>query len=228
MSTRSGPGSAGKWIGGVVGSGSLVAVNRWTELQGGSVVHGNLNMIGPRGLKRIATGPPTVRAQSADAGRIAVLRADGVVALYSQAGRLQLTVTPPSTREIALQGRNLVVLTKTRSLEVYDSATGSLLKKLSVQGTPKGEPGSLDVERGIAVYTVTAIRNLTVAPEVHVVDLTTGQDKLLARLEARGLTVFAQIEPPGLVYASSEYTRQDLTGGTLVYVPFARVAAAVS
>jgi hypothetical protein len=40
--------------------------------------------------------------------------------------------------------------------------------------------------------------------------------------------VFAQIELPGLVYASSEYTRHDLTGGTLLYVPFARVAAAVS
>jgi hypothetical protein len=43
-----------------------------------------------------------------------------------------------------------------------------------------------------------------------------------------GLPVFVQIEPSGLVYAHPEYTRHDLTGGTLVYVPFAQVVAAVS
>jgi hypothetical protein len=224
--------SPGKWISGLVGSGNMLAVNRWTQLDGGQIVSGGLDLVGPRGLTRIARGPTTVLAKSADAGRIAVLRSDGTLGIYSTAGRLLLSVTPSPAQKIALHGKYLVVLTKTRTLEVYDSHTGSLLKTLPVRGNVKGEPGNLDVQGSIAVYTVSIHWSRVVKPEVRVVNLKTGKDKLLARMEGRGVFggVFAQIEQPGLVYASNVGNRptRGSTTGRLVFVPFARAAAAVS
>jgi hypothetical protein len=143
-----------------------------------------------------------------------VLRGDGSVGLYSADGRLLRAVTPTSAQQVALQGNYLVVLTKTRTLAVYNSHTGSLLKTLLTRGR---SPQNLDVQSNVAIYTV--------ARELHVVQLKTGKDKVLATM-SHGIK-FAEIEAPGVVYAGN-FRQGTKYLGTLTYLPFARVAAAVS
>jgi hypothetical protein len=224
--TRAGPysSSPGDWISGLEGSGSVLAANRWHADDQGNVSNARLALLTTSGLKRIATGQETILAQSTDGTRIAVLRSDGAIAIYSTAGKLLLTVTPPATQEfvfrgalIALEGKYLVVLTSKRQLELFDSHTGSLLRTLPVRGRAKAVPQNLDVEAGLAVYTVW--------PDVRVVNLKTGKDRAIDRMRAFRYyyRVFAQIEPAGVVYAGNVRS----TKGTLVFVPFARVAAAV-
>jgi hypothetical protein len=202
----------------------VLAVNRWHADDQGNVSQARLALISTSGLKRIATGPETILAQSTDGTRIAVLRSDGVVAIYSRAGKLLLTVTPPATQEfvfggalIALEGKYLVALTSKRKLEVFDSHTGSLLRTLPVGGPARAVPQNLDVEAGLALYTVW--------PDVRVVNLKTGKDRVIGHMRAFHFyyRVFAQIEPAGVVYAGNVRS----TTGKLVFVPFARVAAAV-
>jgi hypothetical protein len=205
---------SGNWIGGLVGSERLLAVNRWTTDATGTATTAGLYSLGAHNVKPIASGSSTLLAQSVDAGRIAVLRTDASVRVYSAAGRLLRTVTPSSAQQIVLQGNYLVVLTKTRTLAVFDSKTGSLLKTLPVRGLA---PRNLDVQANLAVYTA--------GRDLHVVQLKTGKDKVLASM-SRGIN-FAQIEAPGVVYAGN--LRQATKNlGTLTYVPFARAAEAVS
>jgi hypothetical protein len=230
---RSGPysSSPGDWISGLVGSGSVLAVNRWHADDQGTVTDARLALITPSGLRRIATGPETVVGQSTDGTRIAILRSDGMVAIYSTAGRLLLTVKPPATKElvfrgalIALEGKHLVALTSRRKLEVFDSHTGSLLRTLPLRGPARAVPQNLDVEAGLAVYTVW--------PDVHVVNLKTGKDRVIGHMRAFFFyyRVFARIEPAGVVYAGNVRNRPvpGSTTGTLVFVPWATVAKAVS
>ena len=204
----------GNWIGGLVGSESLLAVNRWATDATGAVTTAGLSTIGAHKLRRVASGTSSLLAMSADAGRIAVLRSAGSVGLYSAAGRPLWTATPTSAQQVAVQGNYLVVLTKTRTLAVYDSHTGSLLKTLAVRGR---SPQNLDVQANVAVYTA--------GRELHVVNLKTGRDRVLATM-SHGIE-FGQIEAAGVVYAGNVPQGTKVLG-TLAYVPFARVAAAVS
>lgn len=223
--TRSGPyqSSPGSWISGLVGSDGVLAVNRWTVDEQGGVTEARLVLIGTWGLRRIAVGEQTLLAQSADAGRIAVLRSDGSIGVYATSGRLLLQILSASPRDLALHGKYLVVLTKARKLAVYDSHTGALLRTLAVRGPTRAALQNLDVESNLAVYTVW--------PEVRVVNLTTGKDRAIGNLRAFPLfdRVFAQIEPVGVVYAGNVRNRpvRFSTTGTLVFVPMATVAAAV-
>jgi hypothetical protein len=221
--------SPGDWISGLVGSGSVLAVNRWHVDDQANVTEARLALITSSGLRRIATGPETILAQSTDGTRIAISRSDGMVAIYSTAGKLLLTV-PPATKEsvfrgalIALEGKYLVALTSRRKLEIFDSHTGSLLRTLPVRGPARAVPQNLDVEAGLAVYTVW--------PNVWVVNLKTGKDRVIGHMRAFYFynRVFAQIEPAGVVYAGNVRNRpvKGSTTGTLVFVPFAHVAAAV-
>ena len=124
-------------------------------------------------------------------------------------------MTPPSALDVALAGKYLLVLTKTRTLELYDSRTGAHRKTLLVSG--RGTPQNLDVQATLAVYTV--------GRELHVLNLATRRDGVLAK-PSRGID-FAQIEAPGVVYAGN-VPNAGAGAGTLVYVPLARVAATVS
>lgn len=213
---------AGQWLGGLVGSGSLLAVNRWTTDGNGAVTAGELDVLSGSKLKKVATGQNTVQAAVADGGRVAVLRADGTVALYSAAGKLLLTVhTPPNTQTVGLQGKSLVVGTKTRQLELYNSHTGSLRKTLTAHSTaaaPGKAPRNLDIQGNIAVYTTGN------AGELHAVDLATGKDRVIAK--PRGGVELAQIDRTGLAYAGNG-SGTSYGKGTLVFLPLARVAAAV-
>jgi hypothetical protein len=204
---------AGPWLGGLVGSGNLIAVNRWTTDATGAVTAGQLDVLSGTGLKQLATGANTVQAATADEGRVAVLRADGTVALYSATGKRLLTVNSPNAEAVSLAGRNLGVVTSTRKLELYDAHTGSLRKTLPVHGI--NQPRNFDVQGNFAIYTV--------GSALHAVNLSSGKDRVVEEL--RGGPILAQIDGAGLIYASN---RNGYKNGTrLGFVPLTRVAAEV-
>ena len=208
---RSQPGCEGDWLGGLVGSGSLLAVNRWTTDGNGALAGGGLYLIDGTKLKQIG-GVDTVQAAAADGGRVLVLRSDGTVAMYSSSGALLRTVTPSSAGAVALSGHNLVVLTKTRTLELYYAPSGSGLKSFPLHGSQA--PGNLDVQRNLAIYSA--------GGSVHALNLGNGKDRVVGKL--RGGIGLARIGTGGVVYTNSSLASK----GTLVFAPWARVAAAVA
>ncbi len=212
---RSQPNCAGQWLGGLVGSGGMLALNRWTTDDGGSVTEGALNLLVGTKTKQIATGADTVEAVSVDAGRVAVLRSDGTVALYSSSsGDVLRTVSPASAAEVALSGHNLVVLTQARTLELYNTQTGNRRKTLSVHGSSKQKPRNLDVQGNVAIYTT--------GSSVHAVNLKSRKDRVIGKL-GRAIAL-ARIDAAGVAYTSNRLTSK----GTLVFLPWAKVAASVS
>jgi hypothetical protein len=215
----------GDWITGLVGSGKVLAVSRWTttpDQQGETTISNpRLSLISPSGrLRPIASGEPSIVSRSVDGGRVAVLRPQDRVGIYSAAGTLLRELNPPTAREIALSGDNLVVLTETSTLSVYNWRSGRLVHRWRV---PSARNGVFleDVSANTAVYSVYSHgRNL------HLLQLSTGKDLLLVKgpgLADRGGRG-AQLEAPGLVYAVDKVG----AGGKLVFVPMARVLAAVS
>lgn len=216
----------GGWLGGLVGSGTLLAVNRWSTDKLGKVNGVKLQRIGRR-LTKIASGSGTMRAASADSGRIAVLRSDGRVGLYSQDGALLRTFTPAPARAIALRKTLLVVLTMANELEIYRTGTGSRVRTWPVKGrwTKPGYIGSearLDVHGGVAVYST--------YHTVHAVRLSTGRDVVLVKAKkGRRIEGGLEIESPGVVYGPEEYDpKKRAIIGRVVFIPMGEVLAAVS
>lgn len=214
---RSGSNCAGQWLGGLVGSGNLIAANRWTTDGNGSVTAGELDVLSGTKLKRIATGANTVQAAVADAGRIGVLRADGSVAVYSATGKLLFSVNPAGAEAIALRGQNLLVGTKTQQLLLYNARTGSLRRTFSTRSNK--QPRNLDAQGNVSIYTTGS------AGVLHALNLSSGKDSVIA--ERRGGVLFAHMDSAGLVYAGNG-SGTNSGKGTVVFVPLARVKAAVS
>jgi hypothetical protein len=205
---------AGNWIGQLVGSGNLIAVNRWSTNGQGGVKHSELDLLGATGLRRVVLGPKAIFAQSADAGRIAVLRADGTIGIYDAGGKLRLEVAPKPAKEVALRGNDLLVLTKTRTLEIYDSRSGALLRSWPV---PRGA-ATLDAYAGLAAYADHPVYSGQ-RFRVHVLQLTTGKDVVVGTGTYAGRPRRdVQLEAPGLVYAKNFRT--------LVFIPRGRLLAA--
>ena len=201
----------GGWIGGLSGSGTLLAVNHWSTADGGVVDTARLRTI-TSGLRTIASGPQTLQASSTDGTRIAVLHEDGSVALYSSSGKALRRVQPSAPAEVALGGGYLAVLTKANTIEVYSASTG---KRLFTRHPAKGA-ASLDVEGGLAVYLAPKAGGRQLRT-VHVLRLKTAKDTVLTT-QARGI-VDVQIEAPGVAYAV--YTAG--YKGAVVFVPMSRV-----
>src|SRR5579871_1059438 len=170
----------GTWIGGLVGSGTVLAVNTWTTGATGAVTRASLGSVGLVKVRTIATGTGTLTAESADAGRIAALRSDGTIAIYSAGGSLRTTISPPTVKAIALHKDFVVVLSKTRTLLIYNSHTGAFIRSWPVPGGA----ANLDVNQNIAVFSVWR--------KVYALQLTTGKLAVLAT-EKRAI-VSAQIE----------------------------------
>jgi hypothetical protein len=209
----------GSFIGSLVGSGNLLAVNRFTTNAAGAIAKSGLDGIGTKRLRRLVSGPKTFFAQEADSGRIAVLRRDGGVGIYNASGRLLLEVMPGPVDEeqsfrgnaIALQGDHLLVLAKTGKLEIYNSHSGALVGSWPV---PRGAT-YLDAFADVAVYA-----GGPGCCSMHVLRLTTGKDVVFDRVARGGDTSNIQLEAAGLVYVKSSRT--------LVFVSLRRVLAAVS
>jgi hypothetical protein len=204
---------AGPWLGGLVGSGSTIALNRWTTDSQGAVTSGALYALVGTKTTSIATGADTVSAVSTDGGREAVLRSDGSVAVYSGSGEELTTVSPPSAKAVALSGKNLVVLSAGRQLELYDASSGSLQKTFLLRGQG---PQNLDAQGSVATYTS--------GPSVRAVNLATGKDRAVGTLSNR--VAFARISGAGLAYAANG-VRARFGTATLAFLPLARVKALV-
>jgi len=232
-------GCAGGWIGGLVGSPNLLAVNRWQTIGTTELARAELDVITANGLQSRVSGAGSIIAQSTDGRRIAALRSreawpaaggglcgttpSPTVAVYTPTGTLVGQVTVAGAKEVALSGGTLAVLTKASILAVYDWRTGRLLHSWRV---PRVSWVHLeDVYGQIAVYSAYSQgRNL------HLLQLATGKDVLFRKGSAlvpyytRGND--AQLEAPGLVYAVDKPGSKAI--GKLVLVPMARVLAAVS
>jgi hypothetical protein len=195
---------AGAWIGHLVGSGDRIAVNRFTTDKAGTITQASLQRL-DTGLTTLALGSQSLYSVSLDLHRVAVLRTDHTVAIYdTESRRLLLTIRPTSAHEIALRKDYLVVLTATKTIEVYNSHTGALLKRWPVAAGAS----RLDVHSGIAVYAV--------GRTVFEVRLADGRDAPLATAPRaiEGL----EIEAPGVVYAYNTFRKlQDV--GNLAFVP---------
>ena len=181
-----------------------MAVNRFTTDKAGTITQASLQRL-DTGLSTLALGSQSLYAVSLDLHRVAVLRTDHTVAIYdTESRRLLLTIRPTSAHEIALRKDYLVVLTATKTLEVYNSHTGALLKRWPVAAGAS----RLDVHSGIAVYAV--------GRTVFELRLTDGRDAPLATAPRaiEGL----EIEAPGIVYAYNTFKGlQDV--GNLAFVP---------
>jgi hypothetical protein len=209
---------AGQWLGGLVGAGNLIVANRWTTDVNNTVTAGQLDVLSGSKLKQVATGADTVQAAAADGGRVAVLRADGDVALYSATGKLLRTVSPQGAIGVALSAKRLVVATQARQLALYNARTGSLEKTISARGTGPRLPRNLDVQGNIAIYTTGN------AGVLHAVNLTTGKDQALSDPHDR--VDFAHIDSAGLVYASNG-SGKSFGKATLAFRPLSLLKAAV-
>jgi hypothetical protein len=207
------PPSHGTSLGGLAGSGNLLVVDKWASGTAGLVADASLRSIAGVRLTTIATGRNVIVSESVDQGRIAVLRQDGSVGLYTAKGKPTLAITPTSAKEIALRKGYLVVLTKTRTLEIYNSATGKLIRTLTIPGGA----AHLDVYANTAVFAVWR--------KLYAVQLTTGKSAVVA--SARRAIVSDQLEAPGLVYAYNT-VRGIREVGNLVFVPLQTVKGDVS
>jgi hypothetical protein len=202
----------GSWLAGLVGGDDRIALNQFTTDASGTVATAALRRLDLR-LATIAAGRATLHAVSLDQHRIAVLRADQKVALYgSDSGRLLLTVAPSSAREVALRQDYIVVLTRQRTLEIFNARTGAPVRTLPVA------PGAakLDVHSGIAAYAVR--RN------VHVLRLSDGRDALLAT--APRAIAGLEIEAPGIAY-SFNTVKGIKDVGNLAFVPMRKATSAL-
>jgi len=206
---------AGPWLGGLVGSGNTIALNRWTSDSLGETTSAGLYLLNGSQTKAIATGTSTLLAVSSDAGREAVLHSDGSVTVYSKSGDVLMTLPSGSAKEAALSGKDLVVVSKTRQLQVYDVGSGSLKKTFATHGTGLH---NLDVQGNIAIYTT--------GPRVRAVNLSSGKRSAVVALGKHHEILFARIGSAGLAYAVNG-VRVFFGKGTLGFVPMARIKAAV-
>jgi len=203
----------GSWLGGLVGGGDRIALNQFTTDASGTVATAALRRLDV-GLATIAAGKATLGAMSLDQHRIAVLRADQKVALYdTDSGHLLLTVSPSSAREVALRQDYIVVLTRTRTIEIFNARTGVPVRTLPVA------PGAskLDVHSGTAAYAV--------GRTVHILRLADGRDAVLATAPRaiQGL----EIEAPGVAYAYNTVKGiKDV--GNLAFVPMSKATSLLS
>lgn len=220
----------GRWLSGLVGSGNVIAVSSWTTASDGAVSSARLSLVGETRLRPIVVGQNAIVAESADAGRIAVVRSTaiwpgqfrltggpGSVGVYSTGGKLVSEVNRGTAKEAALSGNSLAVLTTANTIELYNATTGAFVRSWPV---PAGA-AHLDLQSGIAVYAVYPRSSL--ARKLHVLRLSTGKDVVIATGEAPypyAQGDDAQIDELGLVYAQNIRTH-----GKLVFLPMARVLA---
>jgi hypothetical protein len=207
---------AGTWIGGLVGSGSVLDVNRWTTDINGNVTKGKLQRIG-RGLRTVAAGTDTVHAVATDAGRIAVLRSNLDIAVYSRSGSVISTVSPGRAKAVALSATTLAVLTEKNVLELYGISTGTLAHSWHLKHV--GAQAGLGVHKGIAVWST---RN-----RVYATRLSTGKTVRIANAP-KYIYARVALSASGAVYAYETFNQKTLKiHGHVVFVPMHRIRAAL-
>lgn len=235
------PACAGTWLGGVVGAGNRILVNRWTTDTSGAITHGGLYALQGKRLKPVATGGGTIEAAAADPTHIAILQwhwfhPGSTVHIYSAAGRQLSTMRPSWQLALAVSGRNLAVLERSGKLALYDTRTGALrrtfdlhAKELSKDKRPQANPHwlqALAVQAHVAVYSKPVRFTSRGDPRVsaiHALNLLSGKDRVIGR--SAGQIPLARMDSLGLVY----YANGEGYGpSNIVFLPLAQVNAAVS
>lgn len=224
----------GNWLTGLVGSGNVLAVSRWTtkpnaDRRGLTISNQRLSVIDPRRsvLRVVATGEETTVSASADRNRVAVLRPDDTVVIYSATGVLLKQITPSSAKEIAYGGGRLVVLTDTKTLEVYDAQNGALLHTWPIRTkAPNLQAGNLRAYGRIGLYFADT-RYLS--QRMHLVDLATGKEVVFPANSHPWGSANAAVGPLGVVYSVNTYRfgSSPKRAGTLVFEPTAKVLALI-
>jgi len=238
-------GLGGPQMGGLVGSGTAMAVSTWTQSSDGSTSWGQrLSLVTPTGLHTIATGPDAILSESGDGRHIAVLPippsslAEGYcegalptnAVVYSTDGTLLQTIplppADPSTvgYQLALSGNELVVLTDGLyepdgpawvTLSVYDWKTGALQHTW---------PVAIPIYPGEVSFTAHGNLAAVEGPyRLHLVDLDTGKDVTIAR--SSHIASPPALDAHGLVYALNPTYRGP---GKLVFAPTAKLRADLS
>lgn len=154
--------------------------------------------------QRIGSSSVAPRALSVDGDRVALLRVDDTIEIWSRWGSLLATVAVPGASSFALNGGALTVLTRSHTLEVFDARTGRLQHSWRL---PSGMRGPVDVQYGVAV--------LTRGASVFGIRLATGR---MAALAHGPRLMRAQIEAPGVAYQYNARGR-----GFVGFVPLARI-----
>jgi WD40 repeat protein len=225
---------SGDWVSGIAGSGDVLAVSRWTttprtDASGLTISNARLSLIerGRNPLRVIASGAKSIVSAAVDGRRIAVLRPDDSIGIYSSKGLLVREITPGSAMELAFGGGRVVVLTNTKTLEVYDAGTGELLHTWRIPvSAPYVQPGHLSAYGRIGVYVVDA-RYL--ASRLHVIDLASGKEVVLPASD-HGVRD-AVVGPLGLVYAVNKMyfgVKPPRRTGTFVFLTSKRVLAGIA
>jgi hypothetical protein len=194
----------GNWLGGLVGAGSFLALDHWATDSSGNVTTAKLRRIQTR-LSDLAEGPDTMTARATDGRQVAVLRRDETVGLYSTRGALLRTVQPNSAVDVALRGDYLLVLTKSGTVDVFNSHSGRRLRTWRVANGAT----DLDLAAGLAAYSA--------GSHVHVVRLATGRSVFGTNTHAQISAV--ELEPAGLAYAFGRGDRP----AKIVFVPLRRL-----
>ena len=244
------------WIGGVVGSGHVLAVSTW-KWDGTVVTQPRLSLITPTGIRPTVSGLAAMVAASAGAGHIAVLRSTTAwprgpddfvvppptttaptVGIYSATGALlreiALDTNPNTFFRIALSGNQLVVLTRT----IDFSPSGSPTARIDVYDWTTGArlhtwplnylpPLTYDL---VAVYGRLAVLEGS-GFRLHLLELATGKDVTIAANGSRGIVTGsgpAAISPRGLVYAVNTYPNKRQPHAKLVFLPMAKLLATLS
>jgi hypothetical protein len=167
----------GRALGGLVGRGTLLAYNIWSQAAvdpadesscATKTTTAALRRVDARGTSLLRNGLDTLVAGAADGGRIAVAHADGTVELLSANGSPLRTIGVEPPKEIALAGNRLLVLTRTRKIDVYSASTGRLV---AAHGVPAGSQ-HLDAAGDVAAFAA--------GPKLHVLRLASGKDTVTA------------------------------------------------
>lgn len=200
----------GDWLTGLVGSGKLLAVSQWTtkpksDYSGNEISNARLSVIPAtrKPLRVLASGEQSIVSASADANRVAVLRPDKSVGIYSATGVLLKQITPSSARQIAYGGGRLVVLTDTKTLEVYDSGSGKLLHTWPIH-TKRSylQVGKLSAYGRIGLYVVWPIG---ATQRTHLVDLASGKELVLPSASHMSGSQYAVVGKLGVAYSVNTY-----------------------
>jgi hypothetical protein len=224
----------GNWLTGLVGSQGVLAVSRWTTRTSPDesqtvVSNERLSVIDASGrLRTIVTGPNAIVSAAASQGRIAVLRQSGSVGISSSAGKLLREIRPSSAHEIAFGGGRLLVLTNTRTLEVYDAGTGARLHSWPIHtSSARSHAGNLSVYGRLGLYLVDP---RAAAEHLHLVDLATGHELVLPVSQHVWGARDSVLGPLGLVYPVNTYRfgPHPQQTGTLVFLSTARVLAMIA
>ena len=208
----------GTFLGNLVGDGSLLVYNTWKEVgRAGAVKQKKLWRIAGRRTARkrqLLAGPNAADVVAVDAGRIAVLRRDGIFAILNERGK-QLNAFRLGFKGVSgvrLTGSQVIVLRGT-TVEVRDTRRGTLKRRWPATKSISGVSLE-DAQGNFAVYTS--------GIAIHLLRLSDGRDRVLAIPKQAG-PANAELEPDGLHYSYNE--TWSAKPGRVAFVPFRRLTA---